>query len=101
MIILKFAMVFFLFYLFWFSVELLNRASPKGGPFYYTDVSPIGVNPIQPEYRIDRQTAMHMKHALKVYTYNDGAPWQVSKLQNGFEVSTKYYFIDGYGRLRY
>ena len=101
MIIIKFAMVIFLFFLLYLVETTAERMQPKSGPNYYLDMADASVNPIQPEFRISKLEAMKHPHVFEVECYNNGAPYRVTVLENGVRKSSTYYYIDGYGRFRY
>lgn len=101
MIIVKFAMVAFLFFMAYLIVTTAERMQPKSGPNYYLNMGDASVNPIQPEYRISKTEAMQHPHVYEVESYNNGAPYRISKLENGVRTSSTYFYIDGYGRFRY
>jgi hypothetical protein len=101
MLVVKFSMVVFLLYLTWLAVYSAERMQPRSGPNYYLDMGPASANSIQPEYRVTRLEAMRCRHALEVECFNDGSPYRVTHLEDGVRKASTYYFIDGYGRLRY
>ena len=100
-LILKFSVVIFLLYLTWLAVYSAERMQPRSGPNYYLDMASASVNSIQPQYRVSREEAMARGHALEVECFNDGTPYRVTHLENGARRDSTYYFIDGYGKLRY
>jgi hypothetical protein len=101
MVILKFALVFFLLYLLWLLAMFERMHQPKYGPYYYVDMSATNVNSLQQQFQISYQTAMTAKHALQVECYNNGMPYEITSLTNGVPGTSTFYFVDGYNRLRY
>ena len=101
MILVKFILVFMLFYLLFLTATIEERMQPRSGTYYYLDMEPAGDASIQPKYRLDKVEALKHPHILEVECYPNGAPYRVSKLNMGRRQSSRYFFIDGYNRLRY
>lgn len=101
MVILKFAVLFFLIYLTWLAVNLERMHQIKYGPVYYMDMSATNLNSLQQQFQIDYITAMKMNHSLEVTCYNNGMPYRVTSLTDGAWGTSTYYCVDGYNRLRY
>ena len=101
MIIIKFILLIFLFFMAWLIVTMDERMQPRSGPNYYLDMGPGSVNSIQPQYRISRTEAFNRPHAFEVECFNNGEPFRITVLEKGVRKSSTYYFVDGYGRLRY
>jgi len=73
MVIVKFALFFFLIALVWIAVLRGDLGLPYGGPFYYAD--PVGLsNPMQPRYRLSFERAWASNRCVEVYTNSMGLP---------------------------
>jgi hypothetical protein len=73
MVIVKFALLFFLVYLVWMVTLRQNRGPVYGGPFYYAD-PPNSSNPVRPQYRLTFKQAWDDDHFVQVYCNESGLP---------------------------
>lgn len=83
------------------TTYIQHRAVPRGGPFYYVDTRAQGLNPIQDRFKIKLQQVPTIGRSIAVINDNRGLPYLIKDLDHGIEVSRRYYYRDGKGRLRY
>jgi hypothetical protein len=101
-IIIKFAMIAFLLFLAWMLTVAAQQHLARPGLAYYLDMAKTtSVNSIQPQYRISAVAAAKRPHALEVEFYTNRQPYRVTTFEMGVRLQSSYYYIDGYGRLRY
>jgi hypothetical protein len=101
MVIIKFALIIFLIALTWFVAYLSQLYQPRPGMNYYLDMSALTPNSIQARYRISYPQALEHAHALEVACFPGGVPYRITKFSYGQRLSSSYYYVDGYHRLRY
>jgi hypothetical protein len=73
MVIIKFALFFFLITLIWLVTIRQSLGTPYGGPFYYADVEGTS-NPVQPKYKLNFKQAWNSDRYVAVYFDENGNP---------------------------
>jgi hypothetical protein len=91
MVIIKFALLFFLITLVWMVTLRQNRGPVYGGPFYYAD-PPNSSNPVRPQYRLNFKQAWDSDRYVEVYTNDDGLP-VLAKYLSAHEVMSQMVWI--------
>ena len=99
MIIIKFAMVFFLVLLTFLMVQRQGEGPLVGGPFYFLDL-PGNRNPTKPGLRLNGWKAFHSRNVWRVWYDNRGLPVDLRRYHDGVQVEREQLLWDKRGVLR-
>jgi hypothetical protein len=109
-VIIKFALFFFLIMMVWMATLRQSMVTPYGGPFYFADLEGTS-NPVQPKYRLNFTQAWHSDRYVEVYFSEAGVPvlarhmaahqvaWQMVWIYNKNGELTRRYTEDAAGNL--
>jgi hypothetical protein len=98
MVIVKFALIFFLIFTTLALVQSQGQGPLQGGPFYYLEM-PGCRNPVQPKYHLNGWNAFHRRNVWRIWFDDKGRPVDMRLYHDGQEAHRTQLFWDKNGHL--